>query len=94
MSSRKSLNAKHYRIVSGGTFLAAHFVMLIASIDVWSAPRDDRACRVNVYEDACQIVLEAHGQPVLIADCPSVAAAMNTAAAYRRECSGADAHAA
>ena len=67
--------------------------VLIASIDVWSDPRDDRACRVNVYEDTCLLVLEAHGQPVLMSSCPSVAAAMDTAALYRRECSLADAHA-
>ena len=68
--------------------------MLIASIDVWSDPREDRACRVNVYEDTCMLVLEAHGQRVLMSNCPSVAAAMDTAAAYRRECSATDAHAA
>ena len=68
--------------------------MLIASIDVWSDPRDERACRVNVYEDTCLLVLEAHGQRVLTSNCPSVAAAMDTAAVYRRECSTADAHAA
>ena len=68
--------------------------MLIASIDVWSDPRDDRACRVNVYEDTCLLVLEAHGERVLVSSCPSVAAAMDTAAVYRRECSTTDAHAA
>jgi hypothetical protein len=68
--------------------------MLIASIDVWSDPRDDRACRVNVYEAACQIVLQVNGRRVLVADCPSVAAAMETAASYRRECSSAEIHAA
>jgi hypothetical protein len=94
MSSIETLISKDYRIVAVGTSLASKFVMLIASIDVWSDPRDDRACRVDVYEDACQIVLEENGQRVLIADCPSVAAAMDTAAVYRRECSGADAHAA
>jgi hypothetical protein len=69
-------------------------LMLIASIDVWSDPRDERACRVNVYEDTCLLVLEAHGERVLVSSCPSVAAAMDTAAVYRRECSTTDAHAA
>jgi hypothetical protein len=68
--------------------------MVIASIDVWSAPEDDRACRVIVYEDTCKLVLEAQGRRVLMFDCASVAAAMDTAAVYRQECSSADTHAA
>jgi hypothetical protein len=77
-----------------GTLFAYVALMLIASIDVWSDPRDERACRVNVYEDTCLLVLEAHGERVLVSSCPSVAAAMDTAAIYRRECSTTDAHAA
>jgi hypothetical protein len=76
-----------------GIAFAPAFGMVIASIDVWSAPLDDRACRVIVYEDACQLVLEARGQRVLMFDCPSVAAAMDTAAVWR-EYSSPDAHAA
>jgi hypothetical protein len=67
--------------------------MLIASIDVWSAPLDDQACRVIVYEDTCQLVLETRGRRVLMFDCPSVAAAMDTAAVWRERTSP-DAHAA
>jgi hypothetical protein len=66
--------------------------MQIASIDVWSDPVDDRACRVIVYENACELVVEAYGQRLLTFGCASVAAAMDTAAVYRRECST-DAHA-
>jgi hypothetical protein len=80
-------------IIAAGPSFADGVGMLIASIDVWSDPREDRACRLNVYEDACLLVLEAHGQRVLTSSCPSVAAAMDTAAVYRRECF-ADAHAA
>src|SRR5260221_7570333 len=76
--------------LTAGTPFAQAIRMLIASIDVWSDPREDRACRVNVYEDTCMLVLEAHGQRVLMSNYPSVAAAMDTAAAYRRECSTTD----
>ena len=81
-------------ILAAGTPFAHTGLMLIASIDVWSDPRDERACRANVYEDTCLLVLEAHGEPVLVSSCPSVAAAMDTAAIYRQECSTTDAHAA
>jgi len=80
--------------LAAGTSFAQALRMLIASIDVWSDPREDRACRVNVYNDTCLLVLEAHGQRILTSNCSSVAAAMDTAAAYRRECFTTDAHAA
>lgn len=88
------LNATITRIGLAGTAFAAAKRMVIASIDVWSTPQDDRACRVIVYEDACQLVLEAQGQRVLMFECESVAAAMDTAAVYRREYYSGDAHAA
>ena len=76
-----------------GIAFAHASVMVIASIDVWSAPLEDRSCRVIVYENACQLVLEARGQRVWMFDCPSVAAAMDTAAVWR-ESTSSDAHAA
>jgi hypothetical protein len=82
------------QIVVVGTAFAQGLGMLIASINVWSDPVDDRACRVIVYEDACELVVEKYGQRVLTFDCGSVAAAMDTAAAYQREYSTADMYAA
>jgi hypothetical protein len=58
--------------------------MFLASIEVWSDPIDHRACRVDVYEDACTLVLQADDRRVLTLACASVAAAVDMAAAYRR----------
>jgi hypothetical protein len=58
--------------------------MLLASIEVWSDPVDHRACRVDVYEAACELVLQAYDRRVLTLACASVTTALDTAAAYRR----------
>jgi hypothetical protein len=57
--------------------------MPVASIDVWNDPFTVRTCRVQVYDDACDVEIYAGDRRLLTVACTSLPAAIEQANLWR-----------
>jgi hypothetical protein len=57
--------------------------MPIASIEVWRHAEFGRRCEVLVYENACELQVYSHGEPVISRLCESLGEAIEQAYHFR-----------